>query len=784
MIAIKQPVYSQSNTILPAGREFELGFPEAKFHYSADSCIAPAVKSTLKVLPFAYSLPAAIRFPEDAECITIGNEKIYRIAIISTNAKSLYLELDNLFLKSSERLFFMDNHFSKVIGPVTSRQLAENGEFAISPVPGDTAILEIRSFEDSPPSFRVSKVYHDYLGVISDTNDKDGTFGLSESCEIDVNCYEGTDWQREKRSVCRIITNGQLCSGTLINNTRNDGRPFILTANHCISTENQANNSIFYFNYESPSCYGIDGSAEEAISWSHLHATTYHLDFALLEMVTAPPPSFLPYYAGLELSDTPPQSATVIHHPQGDVKKISRELNSLPSANYGSGYDYDSHWKITTWDLGTTEGGSSGSPIFNDNHLITGTLTGGEASCSFLMNDYFSKIHLAWDEYPGTNQQLKYWLDPDSSLTGNLLPYEPYSLQTAPSARISSDKIHTLTGRTIDFTDLSTGNPTTWLWEFEGAYPSSSSEQNPQDVLYYASGKFDVKLTVFNAFGQTSTIFQEMVWVDETCFEDFSHLLAVYGSGLETIESGNGYWTGNNDQGITEFADKRQLSMNEYWIHRISFTPGLVKCSQASSSVRIKIWAGGSFPQNLLYAANIPLQNLIANQINDFEFPEPVLNYGNFYIGYSLHLAEGDSFAMKQSHFAPVESSYITGYNSLFVKNISNWYPLNSVNPAYGSSLDMKAYLCRDINAIEFSLIDDTIEVFPNPTADYIRISGELPNEIKELALYDLQGNRMNIPIRLTGTDNLINISSLPTGIYILRIHTGKDVVSKKIIKL
>lgn len=784
-MATGQAVYSQQQlSNQPAYLEYTLSLPETEFVFSADSCIRPTVEGNFKTLPFAFGLPAGLNFAESSNLLNISNERIYQIVIVSPDAKSIYLELDSFSLKGTERLFFMDNHFAKVIGPITSRQASENGEYAIPPVPGDTAVLEVRSFESTPPSFFLSKVFHDYRGIFSDDPNKDDSYGLSESCEIDINCFEGNDWQREKRAVCRIITNGQLCSGTLINNTRKDGRPFVLTANHCISTENQANNSIFYFNYESPACYGVDGSTEEAISWSHLRATTYHLDFALLEMITAPPPSFMPYYAGLELSDTPPQEATVIHHPQGDVKKISKELNPLLSANYGSGYDYDSHWKVSTWDLGTTEGGSSGSPIFNANHLITGTLTGGEASCSFLMNDYFSKIHLAWDEYPGINQQLKYWLDPDSTLTGNLLPYEPYAIQTPPSARISGEKVQILTGKTVNFSDLSTGNPSSWLWEFEGAYPATSNEQNPQDVLYYAAGKFDVKLTVYNEFGQSSTIFQEMIWVEETCFEKYSPLLAAYGSGLEAIETGNGYWTGNNDLGITDFADKHTLNQDEYWIHSIQFTPGLVKCNQASSSIRIKIWSGGSYPQTILYSANIPLQNLIQNQPSTYELPEPVFTTGNFYIGYSIHLSESDSFAMKQSHFAPLESSYQTGYNSLFVKSLTGWFPLNSVESGFGSSLDMKVNVCRDINEIEIRLEDENSVVYPNPAIDYIRITGSTESKAGIPFLFDLQGNRMNISVTQVETDNLINISHLPAGVYILRIDTGTAVVSKKIIKL
>ncbi|MEP7127411.1 MAG: PKD domain-containing protein [Chitinophagales bacterium] len=53
----------------------------------------------------------------------------------------------------------------------------------------------------------------------------------------------------------------------------------------------------------------------------------------------------------------------------------------------------------------------------------------------------------------------------------------------------------------IDFSDQSTNNPSSWLWEFQGGIPSSSSNQNPLDVCYYDPGTYDVTLITTNAFG-------------------------------------------------------------------------------------------------------------------------------------------------------------------------------------------------------------------------------------------------------------------------------------------
>lgn len=57
----------------------------------------------------------------------------------------------------------------------------------------------------------------------------------------------------------------------------------------------------------------------------------------------------------------------------------------------------------------------------------------------------------------------------------------------------------------VTFTDLSTGNPTSWLWTFSGGNPSTSTDQNPI-VTYDTPGTYDVQLVATNAFGTGTTI--------------------------------------------------------------------------------------------------------------------------------------------------------------------------------------------------------------------------------------------------------------------------------------
>jgi hypothetical protein len=108
-----------------------------------------------------------------------------------------------------------------------------------------------------------------------------------------------------------------------------------------------------------------------------------------------------------------------IHHPSGDRKKISTYTQQLSSSNaYAPGAHWRVVWAATETNHGVTEGGSSGSPIFNPARRIVGTLTGGSSMCATpTAPDFYGKFSYHWD---GNNpipvaERLKAFLDPANS---------------------------------------------------------------------------------------------------------------------------------------------------------------------------------------------------------------------------------------------------------------------------------------------------------------------------------------------------------------------------------
>jgi len=73
-----------------------------------------------------------------------------------------------------------------------------------------------------------------------------------------------------------------------------------------------------------------------------------------------------------------------------------------------------------------------------------------------------------------------------------------------PSAAFTYEEISNPGQTLLNFSDQSTGIPTSWLWTFEGGIPATSTEQNPQGIAYNFSGDYQVTLLVTNQFGQDS----------------------------------------------------------------------------------------------------------------------------------------------------------------------------------------------------------------------------------------------------------------------------------------
>jgi hypothetical protein len=415
-------------------------------------------RSNSKPLRFALERPVNLSPETHGSWSRQGDTRVWHIHVLSPGAYSLGLLFGKYALEPGVKIFVSDPSQKSVKGAFTSGNNKESGVFPVGHISGEEVLIEMQVPAEltSYGELELKLVNHAFLRT---------GFGSSQPCNIDVNCVEGDYWSRVQPSVVRILANGFYCTGTLVNNTSYDGAPYILTAEHCINRQEHADGAIFLFNYESADCFGDDGPLNMSLEGAWLRTHGDSLDFSLVELVHTPLPSYGVYYAGWDRSDFQTGGTATIHHPMGDVKKVSLDedipdIPAQPGDVPYSGledYHYYSYWWIRYWDVGSTEGGSSGAPLFNQARRVIGTLSGGNAACGDSIgydseadrviynpapnyDDYFTRFDLAWDHEEAKGNALKPWLDPVNSGVLTLNGYNPTS--TEPPKIVSGSRFH------------------------------------------------------------------------------------------------------------------------------------------------------------------------------------------------------------------------------------------------------------------------------------------------------------------------------------------------------
>lgn len=316
--------------------------------------------------------------------------RIWRLAIECPGAISVNFEFHEYALPVGAQVFVIDENGGH-IGAFTSDNDFGQHVLGVQPVPGSRILIEYQLPATGPIGrLRVGQVTHGYRDVFSYAR----ALGSSGACNNNVICPEGDPWRDQIRSVAMIVVSGSgICTGTLINNCAQDGTPYFLTANHCLPGNLNVSTWVFRFNWDSPTCSPTtNGPTNQTVSGATLLAHGTGSDYALLQLASTPPSNYNVYYSGWDRSGTVPSNQTCIHHPAADIKKISFDYDAASTATYGSA----ACWRIAAWDDGTTEPGSSGSGLWDQNKRLIGQLYGGDATCSNNVNDYFGRFAVSF----------------------------------------------------------------------------------------------------------------------------------------------------------------------------------------------------------------------------------------------------------------------------------------------------------------------------------------------------------------------------------------------------
>lgn len=382
-----------------------------------------------------HALPFAVPHDEHAYSPLDSGVKIdlrdgrvgWRLRIESENAKSINLGT-RFDVPGSTRIYLLDGEGRTIYRALTSADNNWSGEFWTPIVPGNVMELyaemdagDWRAFEEGFAIFSVNLAFSDISGVAID---RDGG-ERSAACMIDVECSQGDPWQSEINGVARITIGGSgLCSGAMLNNTAEDGIPYFMTANHCGPHNNPAG-TVAYWNFQNSFCrtpgssqsgQNGNGSLSQFSSGMQLRMTYQPADFTLLRLNSTPPTSWNITYLGWNRGTSNFNDVIAIHHPNGDEKRISFSSPSPGFANISIGGPNIATWSVNFSGGPGLQGGSSGSPCFDQNGHVRGTATAvNSLNTSVVCNSqtgFYGRMNVAWTGGGTSSTRLSDWLDP------------------------------------------------------------------------------------------------------------------------------------------------------------------------------------------------------------------------------------------------------------------------------------------------------------------------------------------------------------------------------------
>jgi lysyl endopeptidase len=454
-------------------------------------------------------LETDINFIDEAASSADGNIITYTLNLTAERAFSIRLGFSTFFL--SKNAVFSLYTERELTAEITAAENNYKKRWATRSYSGNSInlVLKIPVSEKGESELVISKVCFGFAGGGPEL----GHPGNAAYCTVNVACEAANGWDNEKKSVTNIESfhnNGSYAfSGTLIMNSCSTTIPYVLTAEH--NMRDPCDDWVFLFKYWSTSCTITTGYSDDVAFYGATEKARHtETDFGLVQMDQTPSAALGLYYAGWSRNTSGIQNVTMLHHPKGDVMKISRD-NSAP-VSYNSYFNpvsgvYIEGWKIDLDNVlangiytdAATETGSSGSPYFNDDHRIIGQHYGtldGQATCASTIK-LAGRFDQSWIGNGTNSTRLSNWLDPSGSnaLTTN----------TTSSANLVSLVNNTYyingptqlcTSATYTVPNLPAGATLTWYVEPYNNYVSFSVSSNVLTVTRIMDGDIIVEATV------------------------------------------------------------------------------------------------------------------------------------------------------------------------------------------------------------------------------------------------------------------------------------------------
>ena len=695
----------------------------------------------LKMYRFGKEFPVSIDLiSESKKTILHNGDCVYQFGIECKDAISINIIFDQFKLAKGVRVYLADVYEKSYDGAYTSLNNNSANILGTDLIYTQKAIIEIFVPKESigKSILHLGTIVHGYR----DLNHLAKSLNSSGSCEIDVNCPLGAGWENQRNSVAMMVSGGGFCTGSLVNNTSGTVIPFFLTANHCGTSVGSV---VFRFRWESPAgqadcattAPSVNGPDTMNINGAILRANNANSDFLLAELNSAPNPNWGIYYNGWDRSGVVATQLTGIHHPAGDIKKISRDNNEATESSW-SGTPVNSHWKVPSWDQGVTEGGSSGSPLFDQNHRTIGQLHGGASDCGLTVDelwDVYGKFSVSWDGEGTNSTRLSNWLDPSNLGSLFIDGFDPSVPSALLDAGISNpENVHgNICGSTTISPKVTISN-------------SGSTSLTSLTINYEFDGTTNL---TFNWTGTLSTYQTETVTLPNSSLASGVHSFSA------NVSNPNGGVDENaNNDSISDTLniivdgeiDTLNLTLDEYG-SEITWT-------LQDATTNAIVYSGGPYSDAASCVTTlVKVPMCLAYGCYDFTIMDNV--FGD---GLSTTGCEGNYTITRPDNTVAIE--------------------LLTADANFGAS-NMKSF-CIDSNlTVNELFFDNQILVYPNPASTEITIDTKYLNPSK-IEVMSIVGQSVYSTIEVSNLKK-VDVSNFSKGMYLVKITSKAGVILKEV---
>lgn len=452
-------------------------------------------------------------------------------------------------------------------------------------------------------------------------------------------------------------------------------------------------------------------------------------------------------------------------------------------------------------------------------------------------------------------------------------------MHAIPEADFSSNIAEVPVNSGVNFFDKSKFNPTSWSWTFEGGTPATSTDQNPQNIIYNNAGLYTVTLVAGNDQGSNTLVMENYINANTTILPEvdftLSDTLPCVGETVKFIDLSvynPNEWVWEFKPNLVTFVNgTAETSQHPEVIFDYPFTYEVTLTATnnngtSSLSKEALVDAGGlslpfaedfesrsfdrqgwtvenpddkktwdirfvSSPDQAELAAYVNIRNyngfherdyLISPELNFYSFKDISLNFQYAYQQRMEALTDslivsisedcGDNWTRLLALAENMEPERIfatsePGSFEFVPEEASDWCGSDD-NPAC-VSIDLSDYSGKSNIRIRFEtfnsfgnnlfidniLVDGTLigidenesisnklKLFPNPTAGILNVDLSDFTGETEIQVYNAEGVRVNSTTFLNPQTEILDLTSLPDGIYLIQVKSGYQVITEKVI--